>query len=97
MPGNGEVGLQVSGPLLDAARFSSREGPDAPQLVVTPDDARGLRLASLLDLRFAQTFVANARDDLGASLDGLDVIAAPPPASRHATSASTTRSPATSS
>ena len=78
VPGNGEVGLQVSGPLLDAARFSSREGPDAPQLVVTPDDGRALRLASLLDPRGAQTFVANARDNLGTSLDGLDVIAAPP-------------------
>jgi hypothetical protein len=77
VPGNGDVGLQVSGPLFDGARFSSREGPDAPQLVVTPDDARGLRLAGLLDLRLAQTFVAGARDDLGTSLDGLDVIAAP--------------------
>lgn len=77
VPGNGEVGLQVSGPLLDAARFSSREGPDAPQLVVTPDDARAQRLANLLDLRAAQTFVAAARDNLGTSLDGLDVIAAP--------------------
>jgi hypothetical protein len=76
--GNGEVGLQVSGPLLDAARFSSREGPDAPQLVVTPDDARGLRLANLLDLRGAQTFLPGARDSAGTSLDGLDVIAAPP-------------------
>lgn len=76
--GDGDVGLQVSGPLLDAASFSSREGPDAPQLVVTPDDARGVKLAGLLDPQAADTFVAAARDDLGRSLDGLDVIAAPP-------------------
>ena len=74
--GDGDVGLQVSGPLLDPASFSSREGPDAPQLVVTPDDARGARLAGLLDPRAAQTFVANARDDLGNGMDGLDVIEA---------------------
>jgi hypothetical protein len=75
--GDGDVGLQVSGPLADAASFSSREGPDAPQLVVTPDDARGLRLAGLLDPRAADGFVAHATDDAGSSLDGLDVIAAP--------------------
>lgn len=76
--GDGDVGLQVSGPLLDAASFSSREGPDAPQLVVTPDDERAVRLSGLLDPRAAQTFVAGARDDLGNTLDGLDVIEAPP-------------------
>jgi hypothetical protein len=76
--GDGEVGLQVSGPLLDAAKFSSREGPDAPQLVVTPDDARGVRLAGLLDPRTAATFRANVRDNLGNGMDALDVIAAPP-------------------
>ena len=76
--GNGDVGLHVGGPLLDAASFSSREGPDAPQLVVTPDDALAVRLAGLLDPRAAGTFVAGARDDLGNSLDGLDVILAPP-------------------
>lgn len=75
--GDGDIGLHVSGPLLDAASFSSREGPDAPQLVVTPDDDRGLRLAGLLDPNAAETFVARARDDAGSSLDGLDVIAAP--------------------
>jgi hypothetical protein len=75
--GDGDVGLQVSGPLLDAASFSSREGPDAPQLVVTPDDARGVRLASLLDPRAADGFVAHVTDDAGSSLDGLDVIATP--------------------
>jgi hypothetical protein len=76
--GDGDAGLQVSGPLLDPASFSSREGPDAPQLVVTPDDARGVRLAGLLDPRAADTFVAHATDDVGSSLDALDVIAAPP-------------------
>jgi hypothetical protein len=75
--GNGDVGLQVSGPLLDAVRFSSREGGDAPQLVITPDDARGVRLAGLLDLRAANTFVANVRDNLGNGMDTLDVIEAP--------------------
>lgn len=76
--GDGDVGFVVGGPLLDVASFSSREGPDAPQLVVTPDDDRGVRLAGLLDLRSASAFVAGARDDAGSSLDGLDVIAAPP-------------------
>ena len=76
--GDGAVGFQISGPLLDPARFSSREGPDAPQLVVTPDDDRGVKLAGLLDPRSADAFVARARDDLGRSLDALDVIAAPP-------------------
>ena len=76
--GDGDVGLQVSGPLLDAASFSSREGPDAPQLVVTPDDERAVRLAGLLDPAAAQTFVAGARDNAGTSLAGLDVIEAPP-------------------
>lgn len=76
--GDGDVGLQVSGPVLDPASFSSREGPDAPQLLVTPDDARGVRLAGLLDPRAADVFVARARDDLDNSLDALDVIAAPP-------------------
>lgn len=75
--GNGDFGFQVSGPLLDPARFSSREGPDAPQLVVTPDDARGAKLAGLLDPQAADTFVAQARDDLGRSLDGLDATAPP--------------------
>lgn len=75
--GDGDVGLRISGPLLDAASFSSREGPDAPQLVITPDDARGAKLAGLLDPLAADTFVAGARDDRGNSLDGLDVIAAP--------------------
>lgn len=75
--GDGDVGLLVSGPLLDVASFSSREGPDAPQLVVTPDDDRGVRLAGLLDARAADTFVADARDDRLDSLDCLDVIAAP--------------------
>jgi len=77
VPGNGDVGLQVSGPLLDAVKFSSREGGDAPQLVVTPDDARAVRLAGLLDVRAANTFVANARDSLGNGIDTLDVIEAP--------------------
>ena len=77
VPGNGEVGLQVSGPVLDAVKFSSREGPDAPQLVVTPDDARAVRLAGLLEPRAAQTFVADVHDDRGSSMDTLDVIAAP--------------------
>ena len=76
--GDGDFGFQVSGPLLDPARFSSREGPDAPQLVVIPDDARAVKLAGLLDPRSADAFVARARDDLGRSLDTLDVIAAPP-------------------
>lgn len=77
--GNADVGLQVSGPLLDPATFSSREGPDAPQLVLTPDEPTAVRLAGLLDPRApGTTFVANARDDRGSSLDGLDVIAAPP-------------------
>jgi hypothetical protein len=74
--GDGDVGLQISGPVLDAAGFSSREGPDAPQLVVTPDDPVGVKLAGLLDPVAAETFVANARDDLGNPLDGLDVVAA---------------------
>lgn len=39
--GNGDVGLQVGGPVLDSASFSSREGGDAPRLVVTPDDDCG--------------------------------------------------------
>ncbi|MEA2195254.1 MAG: hypothetical protein QOG42_1688 [Solirubrobacteraceae bacterium] len=76
--GDGDVGLQVSGSVVDAASFSSREGPDAPQLVVTPDDDRGARLAGLLDPLAADAFVAHARNDLGNSLDALDVIAAPP-------------------
>lgn len=76
--GNGDVNLQVSGPLLDPAGFSSREGPDAPQLVVTPDDGAAVRLADLLDLTSADSFDAGVRDDLGHSLDGLDVIDAPP-------------------
>jgi hypothetical protein len=76
--GNGDVGLHVSPQLpLGGASFSSREGADAPQLVVTPDDDRGVRLAGLLDPRAADTFVAAAKDDAGSSLDGLDVIAAP--------------------
>ena len=75
--GNGDVGLQVSGPLIDPASFSSREGADAPQLVVTPDDERAARLAGLLEPAAAEVFVAHARDDLDNSLDGLDVIAAP--------------------
>jgi hypothetical protein len=75
--GNGDVGLQLSGPLLDPASFSSREGPDAPQLVVTPDDARGTAVAGLLDLTAAQTYRANVRDDVGNALEGLDVVAAP--------------------
>ncbi|MEA2155453.1 MAG: hypothetical protein QOE11_1593 [Solirubrobacteraceae bacterium] len=76
--GDGDVGLQVSGPVLDPASFSSREGPDAPQLVVTPDDDRGVRLAGLLEPKAADVFVGHARDDLGNSLDGLDVAAAVP-------------------
>jgi hypothetical protein len=76
--GNGEVNLQVSGPLLDPAGFSSREGPDAPRLVVTPDDGPAVRLAGLLDLGSADSFDAGVRDDLGHSLDGLEVIDAPP-------------------
>lgn len=76
--GAGDFGFQISGPLLDPARFSSREGPDAPQLVVAPDEARGVELAGLLDPRSADAFVAPARDDLGRSLDALDVIVAPP-------------------
>ena len=76
--GNGEVNLQVSGPLLDPAGFSSREGPDAPQLVVTPDDGAAVRLAGLLDLTTADSFDAAVRDDRGHSLDGLEVIEAPP-------------------
>lgn len=76
--GAGDFGFQVSGPLLDPARFSSREGPDAPQLVVSPDDDLGVKLANRLDPRYADAFVAPARDDLGRSLDALDVVAAPP-------------------
>jgi hypothetical protein len=76
--GDGDVGLQVSGPMLDPASFSSREGPDAPQLVVTPDDARGARLAGLLDPRASDAFVPHAIDGAGSSLDALDVIAAAP-------------------
>jgi hypothetical protein len=69
--GNGDVNLQLSGPLLDPASFSSREGPDAPQLVVTPDDAAGAQLASLLDIGSADSFDAGVRDYAGLSLDGL--------------------------
>ena len=76
--GDGDVGFQVSGPTFDPASFSSREGPDAPQLVVTPDDDRAPRLAGLLDPQQAETFVAHARDDQDNSLDSLDVILAPP-------------------
>lgn len=76
--GNGDVSLQVSGPLLDSAAFSSREGAHAPQLVVTPDDDAALRLAGLLDVATADSFDANARDSLGRSLDGLEVVEAPP-------------------
>ncbi|MEA2241206.1 MAG: hypothetical protein QOD24_762 [Solirubrobacteraceae bacterium] len=76
--GDGDVGLHVGGPMLDSASFSSREGPDAPQLVVTPDDARGARLAGLLDPGAADGFVAHVTDNAGSSLDALDVIAAPP-------------------
>jgi hypothetical protein len=76
--GNGDVNLQVSGPVLDAAAFSSREGPDAPQLVVTPDDAAAVKLAGLLDPRQATSFDADVKDNLGRSLDGLDVIALAP-------------------
>ncbi|MEY2514327.1 MAG: hypothetical protein QOJ89_1685 [bacterium] len=75
--GDGDVNLQVSGPLLDAVGFSSREGPDAPQLVITPDDAAAVKLADLLDPRLATSFDADVKDNLGRSLDGLDVIAAP--------------------
>ena len=78
VPGDGDVGLLVSGPMLDPTSFSSREGPDAPQLVVTPDDARGARLAGLLDPRAADGFVAHVTDNAGSSLDALDVIAATP-------------------
>jgi hypothetical protein len=76
--GDGDVGLLVNGPVLDPASFSSREGPNAPQLVVAPDDARGARLAGLLDPRAADAFVAHATDGAGNSLDALDVIAAAP-------------------
>ncbi|MCA1683412.1 MAG: hypothetical protein LC685_05450 [Actinobacteria bacterium] len=76
--GNGDVNLQVSGPLLDPASFSSREGPDAPQLVVTPDEPVAVKLAGLLDPRGAASFDANVEDDLRQSMDGLDVIPAPP-------------------
>ena len=77
--GNGDVNLQVSGPLLDPASFSSREGPDAPQLVVTPDEPAAARLAGLLDPGSPQaSFVAGAHDDLGRALDGLDAIESPP-------------------
>ncbi len=76
--GNGDVNLQVSGPLLDPASFSSREGAFAPQLVVTPDDDAGVRLAGLLDVGTADSFDANVRDSLGRPLDGLEVIDAPP-------------------
>ncbi len=79
--GNGDVSLQVSGPLLDPASFSSREGAHAPQLVVTPDEPSAVRLAGLLDpSSLAQaSFAADARDNLGHALDGLDVIEAPSP------------------
>ncbi|HEV2774247.1 MAG TPA: hypothetical protein VGV90_01520, partial [Solirubrobacteraceae bacterium] len=76
--GNGDVNLQVSGPLFDPASFSSREGPDAPQLLVTPDDGAAARLAGLLDIGTADSFDAGARDDRGHPLDGLEVIEAPP-------------------
>ncbi len=75
--GNGDVNLQISGPLLDPASFSSREGAYAPQLVVTPDDGAAVRLAGLLDIGTADSFDANVRDDLGRSLDGIEVIEAP--------------------
>lgn len=76
--GNGDVNLQISGPLLDPAGFSSREGSHAPQLVVTPDDGAGVRLAGLLDIGTADSFDAGVRDNAGHSLDGLEVIDAPP-------------------
>jgi hypothetical protein len=76
--GDGDIGLQLSGPVVDPASFSSREGADAPQLLVTPDDDRGARLAGLLDPLAADAFVGHARDNLDNSLDALDVIAAPP-------------------
>jgi hypothetical protein len=96
--GDGDVGLQVSGPLLDPASFCSREGPDAPQLVVTPDDARGARLVGLLDPRAADAFVAHATDDAAArSMRSTSSPRRPGRASRAATSASTTRSSAGSS
>lgn len=76
--GNGDVNLQVSGPLLDAAGFSSREGAHAPQLVVTPDDDVAVRLADLLDPSTADSLDADVRDDAGRSLDALEVIDAPP-------------------
>ncbi|MBW3608128.1 MAG: hypothetical protein KY463_07190 [Actinobacteria bacterium] len=76
--GNGDVNLQVSGPLIDPARFSSREGAHAPQLVVTPDDETAVRFATLLDPASADSFDADVRDNLGRTLDGLEVIDAPP-------------------
>lgn len=76
--GNGDVNLQVSGPLLDPAGFSSREGAHAPQLAVTPDDEAAVRFAALLDPASADSLDADVRDDLGHPLDGLEVIDAPP-------------------
>jgi hypothetical protein len=76
--GNGDVSLQVSGPLLDPASFSSREGASAPQLVVTPDDGAAVRLSGLLDIATADSFDAGVHDNLGRTLDGLEVIDAAP-------------------
>ena len=76
--GNGDVSLQVSGPLLDPASFSSREGANAPQLVVTPDDGAAVRLAGLLDVATADSFDAGVHDNIGRTLDGLEVIDAAP-------------------
>ena len=76
--GNGDVGLQVGGPVLDSASFSSREGGDAPQLVVTPDDDRGVRLAGLLDPRGGGDLRRRrARRPRPTHSTALDVIAAP--------------------
>jgi hypothetical protein len=60
--------------------FSSREGPDAPQLVVTPADPVVAGVTALLDPAGATQLRAGAQDDLGRSLDGLDVAASPDPA-----------------
>jgi len=76
--GSGDVSLQISGPLLDPAIFSSREGSHAPQLVVSPDDGAAVRLAAQLNPATADSFDADVRDNLGRSLDGLEVIDAPP-------------------
>ncbi|HEX6389705.1 MAG TPA: hypothetical protein VFZ89_09665, partial [Solirubrobacteraceae bacterium] len=79
--GNGSVAFEITGSFLDPVSFSSREGPDAPQLLVEPDDATAAALAARLDPRSAPTVRVGAKDDRGRTLDGLDVALSPDPAS----------------